>query len=475
MPARSMEKEAVAQIAAMFEDGSSASGICAAAARWRIWRRCGCAGQLFIPGKKIVASVSGALLRTAEISGVLKLPFQAVATDSRGRMDIVALTKLVKAGDIGCVVATMGTTGTGSIDPLPEILKLSEKHGFRVHVDSAYGGYFALASSLSAGTQAAFEEIARADSVVIDPHKHGLQPYGCGCVLFRDSAVGALYKHESPYTYFTHADLHLGEITLECSRPGASAVALWATQQLLPLERGGEFAENVGRLPAICRGVLELILGDSRWVLPLTPELDIVVWAPRAETAAKTSALAQSVFDEAAKRNLPSRVDPFAGAIFRERKSRARMARNGRNGAMPAIRADEARAPRLASENLGNSIRSRGRRTEGLNRPSGRNTIPFRRLGCDISSPVRPRFRRTEDSMPPRRTIYVKSCSRPIQNTGGSRKNTCGANRNSSQLVTQTYWKQEDLEQEIRLKKTKLHLKDLMELIVVTQYCKLPH
>ncbi|MGA8034802.1 MAG: hypothetical protein WA823_01215 [Candidatus Acidiferrales bacterium] len=43
------------------------------------------------------------------------------------------------------------------------------------------------------------------------------------------------------------------------------------------------------------------------------------------------------------------------------------------------------------------------------------------------------------------------------------------------QLVTQTYWKQEDLEQEIRLKKTKLHLKDRMEMIVITQYRTLPH
>ena len=47
-------------------------------------------------------------------------------------------------------------------------------------------------------------------------------------MLFRDPAVGSLYKHDSPYTYFSSQDLHLGEISLECSRAGASAVALWA-------------------------------------------------------------------------------------------------------------------------------------------------------------------------------------------------------------------------------------------------------
>lgn len=296
-----MEKEAVAQIAAMFGWKQHLGHLCGGgtlANLEALW----VAGQLH-PGKKIVAS-DQAHYTHGRISGVLKLPFQAVKTDSRGRMDVGALTELLEAGDVGCVVATMGTTGTGSIDPLPEILKLREKHGFRVHVDSAYGGYFILASSLSAETRAAFEQIVRADSVVIDPHKHGLQPYGCGCVLFRDPAVGALYKHESPYTYFTKADLHLGEITLECSRSGASAVALWATQQLLPLDRGAGFAKMLDSCRQSAVAFSELVLSDPRWVLPLTPDLDIVVWAPRAETAATTSALAQRVFDEAAKRNL---------------------------------------------------------------------------------------------------------------------------------------------------------------------------
>lgn len=43
------------------------------------------------------------------------------------------------------------------------------------------------------------------------------------------------------------------------------------------------------------------------------------------------------------------------------------------------------------------------------------------------------------------------------------------------QLVTQTYWKQEDLDAEVMLKKTKLHLKDLMEMIMVRQYRHLAH
>ena len=95
-----------------------------------------------------------------------------------------------------------------------------------MHVDAAYGGYFKLIEdALEPPARQAYQAIAQADSIVIDPHKHGLQPYGCGCVLFRDPAVGRFYKHDSPYTYFTSKELHLGEISLECSRAGAAAVA----------------------------------------------------------------------------------------------------------------------------------------------------------------------------------------------------------------------------------------------------------
>jgi tyrosine decarboxylase/aspartate 1-decarboxylase len=139
---------------------------------------------------------------------------------------------------------------------------------------------------------------------VIDPHKHGLQPYGCGCVLFRDPGVGRLYRHDSPYTYFSSKEMHLGEISLECSRPGAAAVALWATQRLLPLEKGGEFAKGLEQSREAALDFYMKISGDDRFVAGLAPELDIVAFAPRAETASSASALSRRIFEAAAKRNL---------------------------------------------------------------------------------------------------------------------------------------------------------------------------
>jgi len=255
------------------------------------------------PDKKIVAS-SQAHYTHSRISGVLGLRFSSIHVDQRGRMDLNRLEDELRQGDVGTVVATLGTTAVGSVDPLEQIVALRDKYGFRLHVDCAYGGYFKLVPSISPDAVRAFAVIDHADSIVIDPHKHGLQPYGCGCVLFRDPAVGSFYKHDSPYTYFSSADLHLGEITLECSRAGAAAVALWATQRLLPLVPEGEFARSLGQCREAALRMYARIKNDDRFVTAFDPELDILVWGVKAASVAEASRLAQTIFEEAAKRDL---------------------------------------------------------------------------------------------------------------------------------------------------------------------------
>jgi glutamate/tyrosine decarboxylase-like PLP-dependent enzyme len=260
------------------------------------------AGQVK-PGKKIVAS-DQAHYTHERISGVLQLPFAKIASDGRGRMDLNSLSEQLAKGDVGTVVVTLGTTATGSVDPLQEILKLRDQFEFRVHVDAAYGGYFKLAANLAEHAARSFARIAEADSIVIDPHKHGLQPYGCGCVLFRDPAVARLYKHGSPYTYFSSAELHLGEISLECSRPGAAAAALWATQKLLPLERDGEFARGLenGRRAAL--KFFQAVEQSGKFVAAFEPELDILAFVPKGDSLEAISTESRRIFGAAAKAGL---------------------------------------------------------------------------------------------------------------------------------------------------------------------------
>jgi glutamate/tyrosine decarboxylase-like PLP-dependent enzyme len=151
-----------------------------------------------------------------------------------------------------------------------------------VHVDAAYGGFFTLlagAEGRSGLDPLPWRAIAGCDSVVVDPHKHGLQPYGCGAVLFADPTVGRFYAHDSPYTYFTSDELHLGEISLECSRAGAAAAALWLTCRLLPPE-----PEGLGKVLAPCRRAAldwaDLLATSDRLQLYQPPELDIVSYLP---------------------------------------------------------------------------------------------------------------------------------------------------------------------------------------------------
>jgi glutamate/tyrosine decarboxylase-like PLP-dependent enzyme len=296
-----MEKEAVAAIARMFgwetHLGHLTSGGTMANLE-ALW----IAGELK-PGAAVLASAQ-AHYTHSRISAVLKLPFESVPVDRFARMDLAALERRLAAGGVGTVVATLGTTATGSVDPLPQILALRDRYGFRLHADCAYGGYYRLADNLSPEARAAFDRVTDADSIVIDPHKHGLQPYGCGCVLFRDPEVGSHYRHDSPYTYFSSKELHLGEISLECSRPGAAAVALWATQRLLPLVRGGEFARMLQDCRAAALSFHAELANDARFITAFPPELDIVVWVVRAGSTAESSRRAQEIFANAERAGL---------------------------------------------------------------------------------------------------------------------------------------------------------------------------
>ena len=296
-----MEKEAVAEIARMFgwtaHLGHLTSGGTMANLE-ALW----IAGELD-PGATVVASAQ-AHYTHSRISAVLKLPFESIPADDHGRMDVAALERRLEAGGVGTVVATLGTTAVGSVDPLPALLALRERFGFRLHADCAYGGYFALAGNLAPFARAAFDRLGEVDSIVVDPHKHGLQPYGCGCVLFRDPSVGRHYRHDSPYTYFSSGDLHLGEISLECSRPGAAAVALWATQQLFPLVRDGEFARRLDECRAAALELHAIVARDDRFIPAFEPELDIVAWAVRAGSATESSARARRIFANAAAAGL---------------------------------------------------------------------------------------------------------------------------------------------------------------------------
>lgn len=316
-PTAAMEKEVVQELANMFRYPTDTLGhltssgtIANLEALW--------AARSIHPGKAIAFSEEAHYThgRMCEVIGAEAVK---VSADATGRLDLSALETTLKRGKVGTVVLTAGTTGLGKVDPIEEGIALCQAHGVRVHIDAAYGGFFTLIAWAEGETPMRedvarqYRAIAQSDSIAIDPHKHGLQPYGCGCILFRDPSVGRFYKHDSPYTYFTSDELHLGEISLECSRAGAAAGALWFTLQLLPLK--GE--RGLGRvLQATLRAAQQwhaLLEESPAFDAFMRPDLDIITFYPKAEKASLIDTQSQHLFERA----MNTEQDPVFLSVLR--------------------------------------------------------------------------------------------------------------------------------------------------------------
>jgi aromatic-L-amino-acid decarboxylase len=113
--------------------------------------------------------------------GLRKIP-----TDSEFRMDSKALAAAVREDKQNgivpfCVVATVGTTSTSSIDPVPEIVPICERYAMWLHVDAAYGGSAAVVPEL----QHILKGCERADSLVVNPHKWLFTPFDLSVLYCR--------------------------------------------------------------------------------------------------------------------------------------------------------------------------------------------------------------------------------------------------------------------------------------------------
>jgi glutamate/tyrosine decarboxylase-like PLP-dependent enzyme len=294
-----MEVEVVEQLAAMFGLPSPALGHLTSSGTIANLEALWVARELR-PRTRVVHSAQ-AHYTHGRMCQVLGVEATAVPSGPEGRIDLDAVEAECARGDVGMVVLTPGTTGVGAIDRLHDALYLRERYGVRLHADAAYGGFFTL---LARGEDPLvgpepFAALAQFDSIVVDPHKHGLQPYGCGAVLFADPAVGGLYKHDSPYTYFTSGDLHLGEISLECSRAGAAAAALWLTLRAFPLQRDDGLGPILAAGRRAARRWAALLEESEPLRLHLEPELDIVTYFPRADSLSAIDAASAELLETA--------------------------------------------------------------------------------------------------------------------------------------------------------------------------------
>lgn len=226
--------------------------------------------------------------KAMDVIGLGGKNLEKVKTNTNFQLDIGELREMIQDNSrspILAVVDIMGTTEEGVFDPLEEIHDLQAEEGnrFFVHVDGAYGGYFASFLNGRKGNESItaylnrmateetgsfdlpdwkthftfdktwvrrVEALRDADSITIDPHKLGYIPYPAGAILFKDSRTRQVTRFEAPYVSGKGSEgrsdiIHLGQWTLEGSRPGAAAVACSYSAEVFPLD-----ADNHGRLLA---------------------------------------------------------------------------------------------------------------------------------------------------------------------------------------------------------------------------------
>ncbi len=127
------------------------------------------------------------LAKALRVVGLGETVSHEIPLDDRYRMRPDALAAAISEDRAAgrrpwLVVASAGTTDVGAIDPLADIADVAGAEGLWLHVDAAYGGFFALVDAC----RPAFEGMERSDSIVLDPHKGLFLPYGAGAVLVRE-------------------------------------------------------------------------------------------------------------------------------------------------------------------------------------------------------------------------------------------------------------------------------------------------
>ncbi len=155
-------------------------------------RRLGMAGRPELPRLRLYTSeqTHSSVEKGALALGIGQEGVRAIPTDEAFRMDVGALAQAIEEDRAAgwrpfCIVATVGTTSTTSIDPLPAIAALCREHRLWLHVDGAYGGMAAIVPELRHVLAGAEE----ADSLVVNPHKWLFTPIDCSAFYVRDPAI----------------------------------------------------------------------------------------------------------------------------------------------------------------------------------------------------------------------------------------------------------------------------------------------
>ena len=214
--------------------------------------------------------------KTAALLGLGTHSVKTIDVDLDGRMSTIALRReldkcLAQQRPVLQLVAVLGSTEEGAIDPLADIVQIREEYRqlgmeFVIHVDAAWGGYFTSmlrpaeymrvdpavsidqypGMFLSDYFRTQFEAIPRADSLTLDPHKSGFIPYPAGGLCYRNGVMRDLIAFTAPVVYHGGVDDTVGPYGIEGSKPGAAAASVYLSHKVIPLNQQG-YGRLLGR------------------------------------------------------------------------------------------------------------------------------------------------------------------------------------------------------------------------------------
>ncbi|MGH2724136.1 MAG: pyridoxal phosphate-dependent decarboxylase family protein [Actinomycetota bacterium] len=241
-------------------------------------------GEDFLEGTAYLTDQTHAsVIKAATVAGLPARALRTVPRDGALRMEPDALRAMVKEDRENgrrpfLVVPSAGTTNTGAIDPIADVIDIARDQGLWVHVDGAYGGPF----QMTERGRRWFQGIERSDSVTLDPHKAMFLPYGTGALLVRHGArlrdahtVGADYLQdlgaEEEIPNFT-------DYSPELSR-SFRGLRLW-----LPLKLHGAaaFRAALDEKLDLTRFLYEELVQVPELEVPWEPQLTVVAFRSRA-------------------------------------------------------------------------------------------------------------------------------------------------------------------------------------------------
>ncbi len=220
--------------------------------------------------------------KAARLAGLPAAGVRLLPSDEGGRLSVEALAAAIeedrRAGRRPfLVVASAGTVNTGAVDPLPALADLARDEGLWLHVDAAYGGFFALTER----GRRRLAGLERADSLVLDPHKGLFLPYGTGALLVRDgAALRRVHSHGADYLPRLSGDLEqidFCEISPELSKP-FRGLRVWLPFRMLGAEPFRRALDEKLDLAAWIASELERQPGIE---IVAAPELSLLAFRPR--------------------------------------------------------------------------------------------------------------------------------------------------------------------------------------------------